>query len=547
MKIVAGVFADFQHAYLGGSSALNTMLGSRTIIEHTLQRLMRVEGLAGRALIVKPDDTEAARAALRRAQLSDAIVVQPIDDVPRVRQPLLRAGRLWNLHAWRGSLLGTSWFDEFVDARLVAKVLDHNKCEGVLCLAGYQPALDPALATRMIEHQTANELEATFTFTEAPPGLAGIILRRDRVAGLLEQNIPVGILFVYRPEMIQGEPNVRPPCCTISTAIVQTPARLTGDTRRSREVLAAAFAELGEDAGAGELCAYVRRIGCDWAGSLPLEVEIELTTDDPLPETTLRPRGDRVPRRVLEDVGRVGALAGELAQYDDRLIVLGGHGDPLLHPRFREVCQAVRDAGVCGLAVVTSLVELSDANFDTLFEVPVDVVQIQFDANSAEVYQQLHRRDAFDQVMANVERLWRARRELDRPRPLVVCSLTRCSANLAELWQFYDRWIPPNGWAVIEGYNEYCGLLPPDELMSTTPPTREACRRLGRRLMLLADGTVPQCAQDVAGAAALADWRSEGLGKIWAGDRLAALRSDQEGLRLEERPLCGRCREWFRP
>ena len=547
MKIAAAVFADFTKTFFDGPSQLSTRLGSRSVLGHTLQRLTRVDGLDQRCLFVRPADELTARAALDDAGLSERFDLLALDDGARPRRGLIRSARRWNPWSWRGSPLSTTWFDEFVEPRCVAQVLDHYACEAVLCLDGHQPALDPRIAADMIARLREYDAETKLVATQAPPGLAGVILRREITRDLLQQNLTVGILLSYRPEMPQPDPITRAPVLQVPAEIAQTAVRLTADTRRSRELLAAAFAELGEDCAARELCEWMRRAEEAAVAPLPIEIEIELTTDDPLPATTLRPRGDRVPKRQLADLDAVSRTAEQLCRYDDRLIFLGGHGDPLHHPQFGEVCRRIRAAGSCGLGVATTLVDPPDAAIEALFEHRVDLLEVQLDAHSRETYRTVHGADRYEHVIANIERIGRQRQERASAQPIVICSLTRCARALEEQERFFDGWIQAGGWAVIDGYNNYCGLLPADALRAATPPVREACRRLDRRLMLHADGQVPLCGQDVAGATTLGNWQAEPLAKIWTGPGLRSLRSAHAGLDLEQYPLCARCGEWFRP
>jgi hypothetical protein len=147
----------------------------------------------------------------------------------------------------------------------------------------------------------------------------------------------------------------------------------------------------------------------------------------------------------------------------------------------------------------------------------------------------------------NIQRLERHRREHRAPRPIVACSLTRCAANIGELEGFYDGWIRNAGGAIIRGYNDYCGLLPADTLLPSTPSIREPCRRLRTRLMLLADGTAALCAQDVRGTVKLGNWATESLREIWSGPALKRVQEAHARLELEPLPACQRCGEWSRP
>jgi hypothetical protein len=134
----------------------------------------------------------------------------------------------------------------------------------------------------------------------------------------------------------------------------------------------------------------------------------------------------------------------------------------------------------------------------------------------SETYRRVHGADHFAQVIGNVERLEQARRTRELPRPVLVCSLARCAGTIKELEAFYDSWIPRIGSAVIRGYNDYCGLLPRDSLLPSTPSVREACRRLTTRLCLLADGTAALCAQDHGGSVPVGNWVTQPSAKSGA-------------------------------
>jgi hypothetical protein len=547
MNLVGAVFADFVEAPLGGASQLMTPLASRTVLEHTLRRLLQVTGLERRCLFVRPRDADAAAEALANAGLQTEIELLATDDAPRPRRNLLRAARKWNIESWRGGVMGTTWFDEFVDAQALAIVIDHYQCEGVLALDGHQAALDPHVATAMLRHAIENEFTAKTVFTQAPPGLAGVIVRRENVEDLLQLGLPLGLLLSYRPEMARFDPITQPACYHVVPEVAQTTARLVGDTRRGRELLAEALAELGEGADAERLCTWVRAPGHDRAGALPVEIELELTTRDARPESTLRPPAATIGERELSDLAAVARLAESLATCDDRLVVLGGHGDPLLHPDFPEVCRLLRTAGVFGIAVVTPLIELSDVSFAALFDHEIDVLEVPLDAHTPATYERVHGIDAFAQVRANIDRIEQHRRQHRAPRPILVPSLTRCAATMAELEPFYDDWIRMVGSAAIRGYNDHAGLLAADSLLPTHPPVRVPCRRLWSRLMLLADGRVAQCSQDVGGAHAVGDWTQSGVADLWGSAALIALRAAHEEGRPESLPMCPRCTQWDRP
>lgn len=552
MKTVACVFADFSTDFLGGPASLNAPIGTRSVLAHTLARLARVAPLEARYLVVAPAQADAAAAAVHAAAIS-GVEVLPIDDGRRPRRGLIRSARVWSLESWRGGLCSATWFDEFVEPLAVARVLDHCRADAALCLGGCQAALDPDIARAMLAHAAEHAEQARFTFTQAPPGVAGVVLTRSAVRDLLESDIPLGVLLSYRPEIPQGDPITKPACMRIDPLLAGVAARLTGDTRRSRELLAAAFAELGQDADGLALCRWLtsrdaEAAGADRrrAGPLPVEIEFELTTDDPLPDDRLRPRGPRVPRREVTDVEAVARVMAELGGYDDRMLVLGGFGDPLLHPRFADICRSARRAGVCGLAVTTPLVRMSDEHLEAMLDSVVDVLEVTLDADSAPTYQAVHGAAFYAEVLGNIERVQAARQSRLAPQPLVVPSMVRCATTLPELEAFVDRWIRAAGSAVVRGANDFCGAMPRDTLLRATPPLRGPCRRLASRLMLLADGAAVLCSQDYRGQMRVGDWTRQTLAEIWRGQALTAARAAHASLSLADYPLCAACDEWCR-
>ena len=231
MKIATAIFADFAETFLGGPSRLTTPLAGRAVLAHTLERLSRIDGVEHRCLVVRPRDEAVAREVLREFQSpcggrgdrspgreAESVELLAIDSGERPRRRLMRSARVWNLDGWRGTPMGSTWFDEFIEPFAVGRVLDHTGCDAVLGVDGHQAALDPAICTRMVAHQRANRDEAPYVFTQAPPGLAGIVLTRGATRQLLEERWPVGLLMSFRPEIPKIDPITKPPVFALAGA-----------------------------------------------------------------------------------------------------------------------------------------------------------------------------------------------------------------------------------------------------------------------------------------------------------------------------------------
>ena len=418
--------------------------------------------------------------------------------------------------------------------------------------------IDPDLTDRMIDHRSATKEDSRLTFTQAPPGLSGLLLDIELLHELAAKGIPIGWVFSYKPDTPQKDLIFQPCCLELPPEIRYASGRLVADTDRSMTAVRALLDSYRDpDARtAGRWLIERERSHVDpW----PREVEIELTTDDPYPDAILRPRGERTGRRGVIDVALVESIARELAEVDDSLLVLGGFGDPLRHPQFSELLRCIRSVGpgastgrVFGLCVRTGAVDLTDAHINALIENEVDILSVPLDAWTSELYAQLQSPNdpsAADlaAVCRNLEQLAEARRERGVPRPIVVPELTKARKNVHELDAFHDGWMRKVGAVCISGVSNYAGQLADHRVMSMSPPRRTACRRLRSRCLVLSDGRVTMCDQDYRGAYTVGDLHRQTLGDIWRSESLQKLRHAHRAGRYTENALCGTCDEWHRP
>jgi hypothetical protein len=546
VKLIAAVFADFESTALGLPSAVEIELCGRTLLGHALRRLEQVRGLDGRLLVVPAEQQDRASAALAACGMQASIRLLPIEQSFRHRWALVGAGRWWGLSAWRGGVLGLTWFDEYVEPLIVAQIMQSQQAEGVLCLSAHMPALDVSITSNMLAYQRDNTEMAHMTFCMAPPGFAGVILRSRIVAELCEEKALVGVTCAYRPDAPQGDPINRPICFQIDADISRTPLRVTGETQASRELLIQTFNQYGEDASAAEFCKVARATAPYDARQLPAEITLELTTEHPLPQSTLRPPPESITPHSLTDSAKLDTLISSLSGSDDRRLVLGGVGDPLSAPLLADAIQRFRPH-VAALALETPLLDLGDVAVELLFTAPVDVLLVQLDANSAATYQNVHGTDRFAVVVENIQRLVTERQNRRSPVPLIVPRLTRCAATLDELEAFFDHWLRQTGWAVIDGYRTWNRARPADSLFPMVPAQRESCRRLAERLVLKADGQAWACDELAGAGIGLGDWTTDSLSQIWLSDRRGALLTAHAKRQWEEFPACNFCDQWHRP
>jgi sulfatase maturation enzyme AslB (radical SAM superfamily) len=545
MKTIAAIEVDFERGPLGTRSRLRDDLLGETVLRRTLQRVLESRRLAGVHLIVDVSQEHIAREAI--AGLAVRLETHSAGQPPW--QAYVASARKWALDAWRGGIGGVTVFDEAFNPWVLEFLARREGADALASIPAGAALIDPKLLDDMIAHFEKVREEVRMVFTQSPPGLSGVIYSSALLANMAKAVQPPGRVMAYKPSEPHRDMVMQPCYYSVEAPVAHATGRLIVDTaeafRRAESILQKGVGGNGQPT-AGEIAEFLRQEKHS-VSSLPGEVEIELTTEDSLPHTTLRPRGEAVGRRGPIDEGLFGRLVDELATRDDVRVVLGGFGDPLLHPNWPALVRRCRTAGVFGLAVRTPAVHLDEAAIEVLIENHVDILNVLLDATTAETYAKVHGADHFDRVLANLERLQAAYQRTKQPLPLLVCEMAKTHETMDEMEAFYDHWISKTGAAVITGPSAHAGRWPDRAVMRMAPPARFVCGRVFGRAMVLADGRVTACDQDFRGEHAIGSLANSSLSQLWTGDAMRAVREAELTGAHNGTPLCPDCEEWHRP
>ncbi|MCC7291495.1 MAG: SPASM domain-containing protein [Phycisphaerales bacterium] len=558
---LAVIHADLERTPLGTRSRLGVELDGGPILRLTVERVCRAKRPAGCVVLVPQEQAPRCEAMLQGLPAT----VQRVNAPPVGWSQLVQVARKWSLGGWRGGLGGTTSLDEYFHPSLVAGALELHPADRVMVFPPAAPLLDPALIDAMIQHHDKGEDDARMTFAQAPPGAAGAIYNVDLLRELVGKGIPPGWIFSFKPDAPRRDMALFACCFDVRAPLRHGARRLIADTDRALETVSA-LRRQARTGDAAELGRLLRDYEASHVPPLPDEVEVELTTEDPFPEAVLRPRGARVGSRGPISLALIRTLAETLGKSDDSLVVLGGFGEPLRHPRFAEVLKTLRDGGVYGIAVRTSGVDLTDEAMEAMVTARVDALTVQIDGWTAETWRAMHGPAApahgstrageastsegasLEAVRAGIDRLEQLKQARRCVAPIVVPEMVKARPTVGEMPEFFSGWIRALGTANIVGHTHRAGQLEPLAVMSMAPPRRTPCRRLWTRCMVLADGRVAACDQDFRGLQPIGDLRQMGLDEIWNGQVMTQLRAAHaEGRFGPVNPLCAACDDWHRP
>jgi len=552
MKVIATIQTDLEVTPLGTRSRLANELCGVPVLRRTVDRVRLAKRIEEVYVLCPTVQYERCTAMLD----GTGTIVRRHDAGVSPWSSLVQTARKWSLDGWRGGIGGTTCFDEYTDGRLIGGLLRTVGADAVLSIPPASPLFDPILADRMIEHHCETDDDVRVTFTQAPPGLTGILLDATLVHELTEKGIPVGLLFSYKPDSPLKDPIFQPCCCEIPAELRHAVGRLIADTDRSMERLAALLRE-HEAPDAAVIGLWLSNREEATIEPVPHEVEIELTTNDPYPDALLRPRGSRVEARGPIDPSIVEQVVAEITQYDDALLVLGGFGDPLRHPNLPTILESIRSVqhdgrSLFGLAIRTAAADLNDILIDTLVMYEVDVLNVVLDAWTPELYGRLQSPSDpaaadLDAVLKRLDRLSEVRQRHQSVKPIVVPEMAKTRENVHELDDFHDGWLRRLGAVLVSGHSHYAGQCEDRSVICMAPSPRVACRRIRSRCLILADGRVMMCDQDFNGRHALGRIGEQSLEEIWNGEAFTRVRETHRRGRFNPTPLCTACEDWHRP
>ncbi len=545
MKCIAAVEVDLDESPIGTRSRAASDLRGKPVVARTMEQLCKSRRIDHLFVLCPPQQTDRCE-RLIPDELRRRVTVRARRVEAAPFRTLVRVARKWSLDGWRGGIGGICSMDEYTRSEELALLAHAESTDALLCASPCGPLIDPVLVDTMIDHSERTIDESRITFAQAPPGLVGTVYSTDILIEMAQKHSPPGMVLSYKPDMPMMDLAHKSCCYTAPASVRHAGGRLIVDTDRAMRTVDAYLAT-GMPIEAETVGRWLIERADGEIPDLPLEVEIELTTGDQLANTILRPRGAAVGKRGPIDLSLIEKIAAELGAVDDSLVVLGGFGEPLLHPQFDDIVRILRDNGVYGIAVRSNCLALCEKRIDALITHQVDILAAALDAWTPELYRTVNGEDRLDEAINNVRQLTGKRGERRSVAPLVVPEMTKSVDTLGEMDHFFDGWVRETGWANFVGYSHYSHRREDRCVVNMAPPSRRACRRMGSRATVLADGRFLVCDQDFDGAHAAGSLTDASIRDLWHGDRLQGARCSHRDGSFDAMPLCTACEEWHRP
>ena len=554
MSAVALLVTDLHAGRLRHRRDLRERLAGRSVLGHTAARAASIAAVE-RVILVHPPGQDPL-GVLRGERFDKPVTAFAHPDVAGdAFTPRTRVARRWSLGAWRGGLGGATAWDELLPAAPLAAAMDDAQADAAVLVGGDWCCFDPAYAAALLDLHLAAPEAMKLTFTQAPPGLGVIVTSRAVLHDLARHHATFGQVLSYNPRRPSVDPIGREVCHPIPATVRDVARRFIYDSPDGIDRLKQVADRLGPafaTANAAAVTDACRAVELDQPeavfDTLPPEVVIELTPRRGV-GGPITPQHHVTLDRPDLDPALFARLAEDCA---GRAVTLGGLGDAMLHPGWTDAVRALHDAGAAAICVETDLLGEPDT-LTPLIDLPVDVVSVRLNADTAATYERVMGIDRFEHVIRNLQTLFDLRQARgDRASggavgvPWVVPRLTKTADTLPDMESFFNRWRLMSGHAVIDrpatGGSGSFALMPDRNPVPMLPPWRvPSPLQVKRRVTVLSDGTVTLCQQDWLGRAALGNVRDTPLLDCW---RQAAGRSLHR-CTPDDAPVCRRCFDWW--
>ncbi len=230
-----------------------------------------------------------------------------------------------------------------------------------------------------------------------------------------------------------------------------------------------------------------------------------------------------------------------------------GFGEAFIHPKIKEMLLYLNQNGVRCTDLITNATFLDEENCHAILDASVTVVTVSVDGADADVFEALRVNANYQEVVDNVERLFRLREERSAQFPIIVLSVVGTEDVTQSMDAFRAQWqskmretdeifvCTPITWAGALDMEQ------PKPLPANNNPKKKRgpCRMLYKTLQVYYDGRATPCCYDHACELEIGNAQHESIADIWQGKKLKDLRYLHETGRFDEINLCKNCPDYM--
>src|SRR3972149_3577425 len=217
-----------------------------------------------------------------------------------------------------------------------------------------------------------------------------------------------------------------------------------------------------------------------------------------------------------------------------------------MHPKIFDIIAYIKGAHPKNrVRLTTNGTLLKEHAARRLIELGVEQVRVGIRAATRETYKQIHKKDLFDRVKANLERMIELKTEMNAHRLLLVVQIVVCEDTAGEIDLFREQWGDKDVFMEIKDFMSWGGWTEDRTLpQNNGDPRRPLCIDPFHNLVINWDGKVSLCSLDWNCAVPLGQVGKQNVLQVWHGDEVRAVREAHLKGNFKQNSMCENCQEW---
>ena len=215
-------------------------------------------------------------------------------------------------------------------------------------------------------------------------------------------------------------------------------------------------------------------------------------------------------------------------------------GEPFINKNTLELMKYAKKVVVRQVSVTSNMTLISKKEIEELVDSKIDSIHVSIDGHDRESYKRIRKTDHYDKVVENLDYLLEYKKKTNSTLPWTSVTFVRSDQSDEEVEIFKNQWSNKVNDLHISPQFEYRNGSENGErrqeigetqvgrndenIMFYKEEDRVPCRQLWTRLVVLSNGELVPCSQNIDGELSLGNVKDISLHEAWTGNEMADLR-----------------------
>ena len=257
--------------------------------------------------------------------------------------------------------------------------------------------------------------------------------------------------------------------------------------------------------------------------------------------------------KQLIDTGLALKAIDECAEIGVYAVHFFFFGEPFANKNTLEYMKYAKNKGIPLVSTTTNFTLVGEKEIEQLVDYQVDSVHVSFHGLNRERYMAIHGVDEFEKARGNILALLCERERRHSAKPWVSLTYVRTDESDDDIRRFKEEWGRRVNDIHISPQFDYLGRAPirrdqqavnSEGILDRDPEHRLPCRQLWLRLVVLSNGELVPCSQNIDGELSVGNLQVTTLREAWNGKRMLQLRAQHLTNSFEAGCICRNCMDW---